>query len=128
MPDYFRFIQVLGSLDVDRNGVISESEIVDAPAALWALDTNGDGELMPEECGFRHASGDGVILDRARAAFMTIHPVLRAIDSIMTERSRLVKSGTPLPRFGVSIEAATAALQKANSFRIPSLPVWPNSC
>ena len=81
ISDYFRFIQVLGSLDVDRDGVISDSEIADAPAALRALDKNRGGELSPAECGFHPWPDDAKVIARAAAVFMTIHPVLRALDS-----------------------------------------------
>jgi len=40
---------VLAALDTDHDGLISASEIRDSPAALRALDENGDGRLTPEE-------------------------------------------------------------------------------
>jgi len=40
---------VLSALDTDHDGLISASEIRRAPAALKALDYNGDGRLTPEE-------------------------------------------------------------------------------
>jgi Ca2+-binding EF-hand superfamily protein len=70
---------VLGALDSDHDGIISESEIVDAPAALRRLDANHDGRLTAEECGFPQA--DPKLAPRARMAFLTVHPVLAALDA-----------------------------------------------
>ncbi|EEF59206.1 EF-hand domain-containing protein [Pedosphaera parvula] len=40
---------ILMVLDADHNGIISASEIMDAPVALLKLDKNGDGQLTPDE-------------------------------------------------------------------------------
>jgi Ca2+-binding EF-hand superfamily protein len=40
---------VLQALDADHDGMLSAAEILAAPAALTALDRNGDGELTPDE-------------------------------------------------------------------------------
>jgi len=40
---------IIVALDVDRNNVLSEDEIANAPQALLTLDTNGDGQLGPSE-------------------------------------------------------------------------------
>ena len=40
---------LFGALDADRNGEISNAEIVGAGTALLKLDRNGDGKLTPEE-------------------------------------------------------------------------------
>ena len=44
-----RFNPLLAVLDVNHDGVISESEIAGAAKSLLALDKNGDGTLSPEE-------------------------------------------------------------------------------
>ena len=89
---YFRVIRVLAALDADHDGVISASEIANAPAALLTLDTDHDGALSPEECGRAFADDpaqnarmeatlDPDALRRARLTFMRIHPVLAALDA-----------------------------------------------
>jgi len=40
---------LLHLFDTNRDGVISADEIAAAPAALKALDKNGDGQLTPDE-------------------------------------------------------------------------------
>ena len=40
---------VVAVLDADRDGMISAEEIGNAAAALQSLDTNGDGNLTPDE-------------------------------------------------------------------------------
>ena len=47
--DFMRFHPVLDALDADHDGVISSSEIDNAPAALMTLDKNHDGKLTPDE-------------------------------------------------------------------------------
>jgi Ca2+-binding EF-hand superfamily protein len=37
------------ALDTNHDGVIDSNEIANAPAALKALDKNGDGQLTPDE-------------------------------------------------------------------------------
>ena len=76
---YFRFIRVLDAMDLDRDLVISFSETVTASVALRRLDSNRDGSLSAEECGF---DGDGSELHLRN--FMGGNPVLAALDSIMT--------------------------------------------
>lgn len=79
---YFRFLLVLGALDVDQDNVISAAEIENAPAALWKLDKNHDGKLTAEECGLKpNTNLDPMQLGRVRLAFMQIHPVLAALDT-----------------------------------------------
>lgn len=89
---YFQLILVLRALDADEDGVISASEIANAPAALRTLDLNHDGKLSAKECGLRWASGsqnnarveaklDPRFVQRARLGFMRFHPVLAALDS-----------------------------------------------
>jgi hypothetical protein len=46
---FMRFHPVLATLDADRDGVISEREIANAPALLRRLDKNGDGALTEDE-------------------------------------------------------------------------------
>ncbi len=46
---------VLGALDTDVNGILSEEEIAEAGVLLWSLDENGDGELSPRELQPRRA-------------------------------------------------------------------------
>ena len=40
---------IVAALDIDRDGVISTSEMVNAPTVLRALDLNGDGVLATDE-------------------------------------------------------------------------------
>ena len=65
---YFRFLLVLGALDVDQDNVISAAEIENAPAALWKLDRNHDGKLTAEECGLKPDEN----LDPDHAQFGTV--------------------------------------------------------
>ena len=83
---YFKMIRVLGALDADQDLVISRWEIVTAPGALRRLDTDRDGQLNPEECGFSLGTGSEVVADsqfvkRARFEFMRANPVLAALDT-----------------------------------------------
>ncbi len=79
---YFRFLLVLGALDVDQDNVISAEEIENAPAALWKLDKNHDGQLSAEECGLKPDPNlDPMQLGSVRLTFMRIHPVLAALDA-----------------------------------------------
>jgi len=81
---YFKVVRVLGVLDADQDLVISRWEIVTAPAALRGLDTDHDGKLSPEECGFS-LGADSIrnpeFVARARLQFMRGHPVLAALDA-----------------------------------------------
>jgi Ca2+-binding EF-hand superfamily protein len=49
------------ALDANRDGTISAAELANAPVAIKALDTNGDGQLMPNEMmpAGRGRGGDG---------------------------------------------------------------------
>jgi Ca2+-binding EF-hand superfamily protein len=79
---YFRFLLVLGALDVDQDNVISAEEIENAPAALWKLDKNHDGQLTAEECGLKSDPNlDPLKLGSVRLTFMRVHPVLAALDA-----------------------------------------------
>lgn len=83
---YFDAIRVLEVLDIDRDQMLSEKEITNAPVALSRLDGNGDGELDAEECGFsigaEHRPRRAVTrTEQARRAFMSTNPALAALDS-----------------------------------------------
>jgi len=79
---YFRFLLVLGALDADQDNVISAEEIENAPAALWKLDRNHDGQLTAEECGLKPDPNlDPLMLGSVRLTFMRVHPVLAALDA-----------------------------------------------
>jgi Ca2+-binding EF-hand superfamily protein len=79
---YFRFLLVLGALDVDQDNVISAEEIENAPAALRKLDKNHDGVLTAEECGLKPDPNlDPLQLGSVRLTFMRVHPVLAALDA-----------------------------------------------
>jgi hypothetical protein len=80
---YFHIVRVLGALDADGDFTISPWEILTAPAALRKLDTDHDGQLSPEECGFlpRSESIPPDVLRRARREFMHVNPVLAALDA-----------------------------------------------
>lgn len=79
---YFRFLLVLGALDVDQDNVISAEEIANAPVALWKLDKNHDGMLTAEECGLKPDPNlNPLKLGTVRLTFMRIHPVLAALDA-----------------------------------------------
>jgi Ca2+-binding EF-hand superfamily protein len=47
------------ALDADRDGVISAAELANAPAALKALDKNGDGKLTEDEVRPQFGEGRG---------------------------------------------------------------------
>lgn len=51
-----RMDPILNALDADHDGIISAEEIVNASAALKALDKNGDGQLTPDELRPRQMS------------------------------------------------------------------------
>ena len=70
-------------MDVDRDRIISASEIITAPAALAKLDKDRDGKLSPEECGFFLGENrlDPQFAARARLEFMRLNPVLAALDA-----------------------------------------------
>jgi hypothetical protein len=83
---YFRMIRVLDVLDADHDWIISPWEVITAPAALRRLDSNHDGKLSPEECGFYLGANLKINLDlqrvhRERMRFMRLNPVLAALDS-----------------------------------------------
>jgi hypothetical protein len=72
---YFDEIRVLNALDLNRDLIISPSEIANAPWALRSLDKNHDGALSARECGI---NSPGPFTD---AGFMRFHPVLAALDA-----------------------------------------------
>ena len=83
---YFRMIRVLDILDADHDLVISSWEIMTAPAALRRLDSNHDGKLSPEECGFFVGANpknkpDPQLVQRARLDFIRLNPALAALDA-----------------------------------------------
>ena len=81
---YFKIIRVLKVLDSDQDLVISPWESFTAPAALRRLDTNHDGKLSAEECGFFMGEDSALPAEsvgRARLAFMRENPVLAALDA-----------------------------------------------
>ena len=79
---YFRFLLVLGALDMDQDNVLSPEEIENAPAALWRLDKNHDGQLTAEECGLKPDENLAPLkLGSVRLNFMRVHPVLAALDA-----------------------------------------------
>ncbi|HEV2688434.1 MAG TPA: hypothetical protein VGV35_07760, partial [Bryobacteraceae bacterium] len=80
---YFKALRVLDALDANQDLVISPWEIVTAPGALRKLDTNHDGKLSAEECGFSLGANPRVppdLVNRARLEFMRENPVLAALD------------------------------------------------
>jgi tetratricopeptide (TPR) repeat protein len=77
-------IAVLKALAPDHDLTVSAGDILAAPAALAALDRNGDGKLSAEECGadFGDESRlDQATLRRMRREFMQSQPVLLALDA-----------------------------------------------
>jgi hypothetical protein len=51
---------IVSALDANHDGVIDAGEIANAPAALRALDKNGDGQLTPDEfIGARPSNAGG---------------------------------------------------------------------
>ena len=51
-----RMDPILNALDADHDGVLSASEMANAPLALKTLDANGDGMLSAEEIKMRQAT------------------------------------------------------------------------
>jgi len=80
---YFKAIRVLDVLDANHDLAISAWEMTTAPAALRKLDTNHDGQLSAEECGFHLGQGDfsRLFVARARSEYMRENPVLAALDA-----------------------------------------------
>ena len=80
---YFRILKVLPALDLDGDYALSPLEMARAPESLLRLDTNRDGKLSPEECGFLpgDANLDPELVARYRRDFMREHPVLAALDA-----------------------------------------------
>jgi hypothetical protein len=77
---YFRLIRVLGVLDRDRNFVLSAREIRAGASALRRLDTDGDGALNAEECGFASEGVSYRVAEQGGLYFMRQHPVLATLD------------------------------------------------
>jgi len=79
---YFEAIRVLGILDADRNRVLSTREIAAAPQRLTRIDSDGNGRLSAEECGFHigASSLDIRLLKEARHRFMRLNPALAVLD------------------------------------------------
>lgn len=77
---YFRLLAALAALDANHDGILSASEIANAPSALMKLDKNGDGKLSPEECGLRLPEALNLDPQVLKLAFMRFHPVLAALD------------------------------------------------
>jgi hypothetical protein len=79
---YFRSLAMLRALDADGNLELSSWEILTAPSVLRKLDTNRDGQLSAEECGFTASAGlDPRLVAYGRETFMTTNPVLRVLDA-----------------------------------------------
>jgi hypothetical protein len=70
---YYRYLPLMRTLDIDGDYVISERELVLAPASLRSLDRNHDGKLEPQEYGFSGGAEP--------ASFIRRNPVLAVIDS-----------------------------------------------
>jgi len=80
---YFGSMPVLRALDSDGNFTLSPSEISSAPAALRKLDTNHDGKITAEECGWGIAPNfvSAAMQAEVHRRFMTYHPVLAVLDA-----------------------------------------------
>lgn len=80
---YFASMPVLRALDIDRDFMLSPSEISNAPAELRKLDTNHEGRVTAEECGLPidPNSVPPAMLAKLRRQFMSFHPVLAALDA-----------------------------------------------
>ena len=57
---------IFAALDANGDGVLSASEIANAPAALKKLDKNGDGQLTPDEYRPPRPGGQGASQGEAR--------------------------------------------------------------
>jgi hypothetical protein len=78
---YFKMNPVARALDIDHDLAIAAWEMILARPALLKLDVDHDGQLSPEECGFRAgAIQSAEFLQRARASFMQVHPLVAALD------------------------------------------------
>ena len=83
LRDFGSRTAVFKALDANHDLTLSSLELMAAPAALAALDTNGDGKLSAEECGAR--LGDegrlsAASLEQAGKDFMRADPILHALD------------------------------------------------
>ncbi len=81
---YFKLIRVLDVLDANQDRDISAWEIVTASSPLKRLDSDHDGRLSAEECGFSVGGKlhpDPVFAKRARLEFMRMNPVLATLDA-----------------------------------------------
>jgi hypothetical protein len=72
---YFENVRVLQALDTDHDFSLSPRELAMAPAALRTVDSNHDGRLTAEECGFSARRNW-----QARRSFMRKNPALEALD------------------------------------------------
>jgi hypothetical protein len=102
---YFNTIRVLKVLDIDKDHILSEREIISASSALKGLDGNHDGELDADECGFSigidpRFRQEGALVEQARRDFMLVSPVLAVLDA---DHDGRIASG--------EIQAAAASLQ-----------------
>lgn len=60
--------RILETLDGNRDGVLSAEELQDAGVALSELDTNGDGQLHPNEWNRRNGGGPDGPVRRPRSS------------------------------------------------------------
>ena len=56
---YMQFHPLLSALDSNHDGVLDEAELAQAPAALRALDRNGDARITPDEMSPMMGRGRG---------------------------------------------------------------------
>ena len=100
---YFGAMPVLRALDTDRDLTLSPREIANAPAMLRKLDTRHQGKLTAGECGLHVDAGRMLpeVLTQLRLRFMSIHPVLAALDA---DHDGEISAG--------EMDRAAAALQK----------------
>lgn len=112
---YFRVIRVLKVLDANQDLTLSPWEIFTAPAALRQLDLDADGNLSPEECGFILVARPGIppdVVARARREFMTVNPVLAALDRDhdgMISASEIAASSAALKKLDRNGDGSLAA-------------------
>jgi hypothetical protein len=108
---YFNTIRVLKALDIDKDHILSEREIISASSALNGVDGNHAGELDAEECGFSvgidpRFRQDVALIEQARRDFMRVNPVLAVLDA---DHDGRIASG--------EIQAAAASLRALDENR-----------